>query len=285
MTISVEETVESGKASIGESNRSQIEYLCICSSGSETEQDCDTAAYTTSPATFRGYERRALSGETLRMHPTVIRKVTVDYGTDQQQTPQTQATVETPGSIYDNATFTFNVVGGTELIKTALSTVSHPAGFSTDIKKVIGLDLKTGQVRGVNIFAPVCDFSFTCELPNATVTPSFLREIARAVGKTNSTEFAGFAIGEVLCRGARASKKGDERWQLSAEFAFSENITTPFTVGGITVTSKKGWEYLDVMYREDTSNTINGQAIQIPAQVNVHRVYRESDFLAFRMGN
>lgn len=285
MTIAVEETVESGLASIGDSNRAAIEYICVSDSPSDTEQDCDSQAFNGSPIKFRGYPRRSLSGETKRMHPTVIRIVRVEYGFDQQQTPLSNpdGSLGSEVSQFDT-THTFNLIGGTELIKTAIATRSY-AGTNpvVDVQKTIGLDLKSGQVRGVNIFAPVMDFTLTTEFSNSVVTDDYIDLLMDLTGTTNKSTWRRRPPGSVLFKGARGSKRGDERWQIGFEFAYSKDKPAGINVGGIITGPKKGWEYLDVMYKEGTVD-IGGQPIWVPAQVNIHQVYEEEEFSQLKIG-
>lgn len=278
-----EETVESGAAGIGQSNQATKEYIVFGVDGDD-EAACDLAALTESPLFFRSYPRRSLSGKTLRITPTMIRVVTVDYGVDQQQTPLSNPTgLALPGTSQFDTTRTFNLIGGTEHIKTAISTVSYPDGFAKDVKKVIGLDLKTGQVRGVNIFAPVCDFTLTTQFRNEVVTEEYIDLLTDLTGTVNSETFFRRPAGSVLFKGARGSKRGQENWEIGFEFAYSRNREN-IDVGGITVASKKGWEYMDVMYREDPSQEIGGQPLQVPAQVNIHVVYEDGDFSGLKIG-
>ena len=74
--------------------------------------------------------------------------------------------------------------------------------------------------------------------------------------------------------------------EVADEFAASPNETNIQVGSGdnlITVASKKGWEYLEVLYKEGTE-TIGGRVIQIPAQANVHRIFNEKDFSKLKIG-
>ncbi|NBW11713.1 MAG: hypothetical protein EBR82_27145 [Caulobacteraceae bacterium] len=228
----------------------------------------------------------SMSGVPLR---TVHRKqiatnayeITFDYNLDANQAQPSDPDVSS-----FNTTLTFNLVGGTTHITTALDTSSYRLfadGAAVDVKKTIGIDLKTGQVRGVDIVAPVLDFSLTTQFANRYVTAAYIKNVLALTGKTNSVAWKGYDIGEVLFKGARGSKKGSENWEISFEFSYSAN-KTGLTVGGITGVDKKGWQYLDVMFKEDTSNTINGRPLQVPTQVNVHTVYDSDAFAQLLIG-
>jgi len=225
----------------------------------------------------------SMSGVPLR---TVHRKqiatnayeITFDYNLDSNQAQPSDPDVSS-----FNTTLTFNLVGGTTHITTALDTTSYATGTVVDIKKTIGIDLKTGQVRGVDIVAPVLDFSLTTQFANRYVTAAYIKNVLALTGKTNSVAWKGYAIGEVLFKGARGSRKGSENWEISFEFSYSAN-KTGLTIGPVTGVDKKGWQYLDVMFKEDASTTINGRPIQVATQVNVHTVYEADAFAQLLIG-
>lgn len=206
---------------------------------------------------------------------------TVNYGMDQNQ-----VSVSDPDLGQFNTTLTFNLVGGTEHITSALSTVSYRLtadGPIIDVQKTIGIDLKTGQVRGVDILAPVLDYTLTTEFPNRIVTPAYVDALFDLTGTVNTASFKGRPAGSVLFKGARGSKKGSENWELAFEFAYSKN-KTGLSIGGITGVDKKGWQYLEIMYRDSPTLLISGKPIQVPTQVNVHDVYENGDFSKMKIG-
>ena len=280
MTINVEESVQSRDAEIGLSSSANLVYYAFCDGG-EDEIAAHAAVVAQAPLTYRSIPARGSSIKLLVQGPSLtVYEVTCKYILDQKQTQTSD-----PDTAEYNATLSFNLVGGTQHITTALSTTSHRLfadGPTVDVKNVIGLDLKTGQVRGVDVFAPVMDFSYVTRFPNSALTADYIRSVYELTGTVNDSAFKGSAAGEVIFKGARGSKKGQDEWELSFEFAYSPN-KTDIVIGGITV-DKKGWEYLDVMYKEDTTNTIGNKPIQVPAQVNVHKVYEDGDFSLLQIG-
>lgn len=233
-----------------------------------------------SPTTYEGIPRVGMSRK--QITDTVF-QFAVQYKLDSQQTQ-----LSDPDTNTFNTTTVLNLIGGTTHITNAIATTSYcKTGNSVvDIKKTIGLDLKTGQVRGVDVIAPVFDISVSTMFPNSVVTPTYIANVYSLVGRTNAATFKGFAIGEVLFKGARASKRGAENWEWSFEFSLQPN-EADVDVDGITVPSstipKKGWEYIEVMYGDGTSD-INSRKIQIPYQVNVHQVYKTGDFSLLKIG-
>lgn len=280
MSITVEEAWQSRPAEIGVNASATLVYYAFCSAG-ETEIAAHLAVVTQAPLFYRSIPAVGSKIKLLAFGAgTWVYQVDCEYSLERQQTQETK-----PETAEFNTTLTFNLVGGTQHISTALQTSSFVAagGTAVDVKKVIGLDLKTGQVRGVDVFAPVMDYSYTTQFANSVMTDEFIDDLYDLTGTTNSSTFKRRAAGEVLFKGARGSRRGQDLWEVAFEFARSKN-KTGLTVGDISGISKKGWEYLDVMYREDQSQLINGRPIQVPAQVNIHRVFEESDFAKLKIG-
>ena len=231
----------------------------------------------TAPATYDGLPQKNIR----RTQETeTVYKWTVEYRLDQNQVQPSDPTTSTY-----NVVLAFNMIGGTEHVTTAYDTTGYvgSGGTVVGVQKSIGIDLKTGQVRGVDKIAPVCDFSLTTQFANSIVTNTYMANVKSLVGKTNNATFYGNAIGEVLFKGARGQKRGNDRWELSFEFAANEN-KTGLTIGDITGVDKKGWEYLDVLYKDSPTLKIANRPVQVPAQVNVHQVYLSGDFSLLKIG-
>ena len=86
----------------------------------------------------------------------------------------------------------------------------------------------------------------------------------------------------MLFKGARGSKHGQDLWELSFEFSRSPN-KTGIVVGEITGINKKGWQYLDILYRPAT-NRVNGLEVLVPKQAVVHTVYEADTFADMKIG-
>lgn len=103
----------------------------------------------------------------------------------------------------------------------------------------------------------------------------------RLTGKTNDAAWRGFAAGEVLFQGVSGSyRSGDDVVELTFRFAASPNRTN-INVGGITVSSKKGWDYMWVRYAD---NVDGDNIVKQPVAVYVERVYEEGDFGGLGIG-
>jgi len=125
---------------------------------------------------------------------------------------------------------------------------------------------------------PVYHFSETHYKADEDVTAEYKATLFALTGKVNSAAFKGFEAGEVLFLGASGSKRGEEDWEITYRFAASPNATN-IQVGDITVTSKKGWEYLWVRYADAEDAGANA-LVKRPVAAYVEKVYEEGDFSA-----
>ena len=137
----------------------------------------------------------------------------------------------------------------------------------------------------MDITVPVYQFSETHYLTNDQVTPSYKGTLFSLTGKVNTGAFKGFQPGEVLFLGASGSRRGtdpDDDWEITFRFAASPNASG-ISVGSISGISKKGWEYLWVMYGKlDDSDT--GTMKALPSVVYVERLYDLKDFSELGIG-
>lgn len=274
MTATISEAYLSRDGSDGESYQRELIYYTF---GDSDEAASATVAIATAPATYDGLPQKNIRRKQVT---ETVYQFTFEYRLDQNQVQPSDPTTSTY-----NVVLAFNMIGGTEHVTTAYDTTGYvgSGGTVVGVQKSIGIDLKTGQVRGVDKIAPVCDFSLTTQFANAIVTNTYMANVKGLVGKTNDATFYGNAIGEVLFKGARGQKRGNDRWELSFEFAANEN-KTGVTIGDITGVAKKGWEYLDVLYKDSPTLRIANRPVQVPAQVNVHQVYLSGDFSLLKIG-
>jgi hypothetical protein len=128
----------------------------------------------------------------------------------------------------------------------------------------------------VDITAPIFHFSETHYKNNSEVTQAYKLILFDLTGKVNDAAFKGFAIGEVLFLGASGSKTGTDNWEITYNFAASKNATD-IDIGQITVTDKKGWEYLWIRYA-DAEDATAKRVVKRPIAAYVEKVYEEGDF-------
>lgn len=274
MTATISEAYLSRDGSDGESYQRELIYYTF---GDSDESASATVLLATAPATYDGLPQKNIRRKQVTQD---VYEWTVEYRLDQNQVQPSDPATDT-----FNTTLTFNLIGGTKHITTAYDTTGYvgPGGTVVGVQKTIGIDLKTGQVRGVDVFAPVLDYSLTTQFANSIVTTAYIDKVFDLTGKTNDAVFKGRQIGEVLFKGARGQKRGNDRWEISFEFAYSKN-ETGIAVGDITGISKKGWEYLDVLYKDSPTLRIANRPVQVPAQVNVHQVYKSGSFADLKIG-
>jgi hypothetical protein len=185
----------------------------------------------------------------------------------------------------------FDTTGGTQHITQACSvgsggTLDFEKRFpssATNMSGAIGVD--SNGVNGVDIVVPQLQWQESYDVPNSYVTSNWIRGVAGVTGTTNNASFRGFESGEVLFVGCSGSQEWDDDkgrgpWSLSFRFVASRNVTGQ-TIGSISGISKRGHEYLWVLYEEAvSSNTLLKQ----PKAVYVSKVYKDSDFSALGIG-
>jgi hypothetical protein len=177
------------------------------------------------------------------------------------------------------SSYQFETGGGTKHVSYALATTKYP-GSAPDMANAVNFDGK--EINGVDVQAPVFNFSETHVLPAANVTGAYKLALFNATGKVNNATFKGFALGEVLFLGASGSQRGDDDWEISFRFAASPNATG-LTVAGITGIAKKGWEYLWVNWCKEVDGATN--ALKPKAQgVYVQQVYELANFSTLGIG-
>jgi hypothetical protein len=177
------------------------------------------------------------------------------------------------------SSYQFETGGGTKQVSYAIATTKYPAS-APDMANAVNFDGE--KINGVEVQAPVFNFSETHVLPAASVTGAYKLALFNATGKVNSGSFKGFAQGEVLFLGASGSKRGDDDWEISFRFAASPNATG-LVVAGISGIAKKGWEYLWVNWCKEVDSPTN--ALKPKAQgVYVQQVYEYANFATLGIG-
>jgi hypothetical protein len=178
----------------------------------------------------------------------------------------------------------FDTTGGTQHKTQADSERRYGVNnFPADMQKAIGVD--DNGVNGVDVVVPQLQWQEQYDVPNAYVTATYVRGLARVTGTTNNASFRGFEAGEVLFMGCSGSQEWDDQkgkgpWSLTYRFVASPNVTNE-TIGTITGIEKKGHEYLWVRYESSVSSN---ELLKRPKAVYVNRVYKESDFSQLGIG-
>jgi hypothetical protein len=185
----------------------------------------------------------------------------------------------------------FDTTGGTQHITQAYSVGSGSSldfeyrfpSSATNMSGAIGVD--DNGVNGVDVVTPQLQWQESYDVPNAYVTNSWIRSVAGVTGTTNNASFRGFEAGEVLFMGCSGSQEWDDQkgrgpWSLSFRFVASKNVTNQ-TIGSITGISKRGHDYLWVLYEGAVSGST---LLKRPKAVYVSKVYKDSDFSGLGIG-
>ena len=160
----------------------------------------------------------------------------------------------------------------------AKSTVgSHVLGGGTaeDYHEAIGQD-SDGNINGISIRTPTSSFSYSYRVANSGVTAQYQRNVQNCVGKVNSESFKGYPAGEVMFVGASGGASTSDDWKISFKFEQRRNSTGIY-VGSIGPFSVNGWDILDIKYRAASKTQAFVGIKQVPAQVDVLRVYDYAD--------
>jgi len=268
MAISFSEKYDSRTITTGSDGAAESAEFLYTLRGVSSEGDARVLATNSTPATYGVLSRRQIEVKPVHIDTTnadaCIWDVTVQYGAKDE--PETG----------DEPTFSFDTTGGTQHITQSRQTISRTAASGTAPNFQGAIGVTSNGVEGVDITVPVYAFTYTYYLEPAQVTQSFRLQIFALTGKVNSGTFRGFAAGEVLFLGATGSIRRGEKWEITFRFAASQNHTN-INVGGITVPSKKGWEYLWVKYTEQ-EDTAAQTLVQQPIAAYVERVYDEASF-------
>lgn len=187
----------------------------------------------------------------------------------------------------DESTFTFSTTGGTEHITVSKQTTTfNKAGapVAPNFKSAIGVT-KSG-VEGVDIIVPKCSFKMT-KIFDLAGAAAVLVQVLKLTGCVNSDAMTleatvtgltmSFEPGTLRFDGMDDFKERKDGL-LTGVFNFSAepNIVAAdnLTIGDILITSKRGWDYLWVLYDETVSNNF---AVRTPRAAYVEEVYRYRD--------
>lgn len=174
----------------------------------------------------------------------------------------------------------FDTTGSTQKVKQSIATVGAytSSGTAPNYQGAIGVQEK--KVEGADITVPQMKYTEVRPIAAGSVTNGYKGLLFSITGKVNDAFFKGFNAGELLFLGAQGRQLGGGLWTITFNFAASPNRTN-FTIGGISVASKKGWEHLWVQYESAVDqNTL----IQVPRAVYIEQVYLTTDFAALGIG-
>ena len=181
--------------------------------------------------------------------------------------------VQAPYAPRDRTKWTWDgdTAGGSFNIKASkqhLASYVAPGEVAADHKGAIGKQLD-GTVDGVDIVIPAAKWNVQVTMPYGVVTPAYFRFVRSLTSRVNSAPIFGWPEGEVLLLGGRMSDGTEAEATVNLSFAIEENLQN-LILGGITVVEKKGHDYAWVEFKQ---KRIDGQAVTVPKQIDVCRVY------------
>lgn len=177
------------------------------------------------------------------------------------------------------SSYQFETGGGTKQVSYALATTKYPSS-APDMANAVNFDGE--RINGVEVHAPVYNFSETHVLASNVVTAAYKAALFAATGKVNNSAFKGFAQGEVLFLGASGSARSDGDWEISYRFAASQNATG-LTIATVSGVSKKGWEYVWVKWAKELETASNALKPKVQG-VYVQQVYEYANFATLGIG-
>ena len=162
--------------------------------------------------------------------------------------------------------------------KRATDTDPTPTGLH-----IIGDQGDGEEPQGVEIYEPVHTESETHIIAASSITSGYKAAIKTVVGKTNNAAFKGHSAGECLMQSVSGQRRGADDWELNFRWAVKENQTS-LNVAGITVASRKGWQYLWPRYqlkKDEAGAPVLTRQIKY---VIVNTVFQSANFAALGIG-
>lgn len=244
MSIEVQETWRSRKQERSQNASTEREYVV---KGTDDEDAAGTAL----AAHVAGEATLTIGGDT----PVTISKISIDERLTEDawlgtvQWGRGTYNVSEPGQ----QTISFDTTGGRAKVTQSLGTNAYSNGTAPNFNGAIGVT-KSG-IEGAEVITPALSFSIKRQFAPEAVTQAYINTLADLTGKYNNNTFMGRAEGEVRFDGATGDQQQvGQPVDITFKFTISPNVEN-LTVAGIEGISKKGWQYLWVLYEEvdDTS--------------------------------
>ena len=268
MPLTFYEQIDSRSITTGENASATLHYVL---EGTSSDTLALTLAQSSTATAYLGLVRQSIDIEPVvvdTVTDTGRWNVTVKYG-------RRPAPMET-----GEQTYQFDIGGSTMHISQSISTIGKyaPAGKTAGDQQG-AINVTDHSVEGVDITVPTYNWSETWVLTNAQVNRVNYYNLC---GTVCNAAFRGFAAGEVLFLGCSGTCRGDGTWEITFKFAASPNKAN-FTVGSITVTAKKGWEYMWVRYADSVDATASA-IVKKPLAVYVEKVYPDGNMALLGIG-
>lgn len=173
----------------------------------------------------------------------------------------------------------FDTTGGTTHITQCIQQVDYGPEAAPDIRLARAIGVHKDGVEGVDIVVPQMELTAKVTYEPDEITSAYIYELMKLTGKVNAAPFPlrgmTFLIGELLFLGATGTSAGRPDWEITYRFSASPNRQNLVISPTITVASKRGHDYLWVMYKVDEKND---RFCHVPDVAFVSKVYEETDF-------
>lgn len=218
-------------------------------------------------------------------------------GTAVYLSPEASPTSQQP---INSFSISFDIAGQTTRITQSKRTVARyaPAGQTPkDFHGAINVQ-QDGTIEGTEIFTPALSFVLTYTFADEDITGDYINKLSLLVGTVNNNTFKGSAAGESLLTRVSGQRRtdGSNSWDLTFGFSISRNCTQgkrpngeDFKIespsGDITITAKRGWDYLWVRYEEDeVGEGANKATYKVPVSAYVEQVYDYANYALLGIG-
>jgi len=270
-------------------NDASLVFVGICTpdpaTGALPAQSDVLAAFQTSPAIPTIFQGFPWTDTELAHIVDTIWTYTVKY--KRQRAPE--LIPESAGPVLD-----FDTSGGTQHIVVSQGTVTtYPSGAADPQNAIAegkGIDIGVAAYRWTEEWQ-LLDPTYSGPPPALTdnvveinCNSAYRAILAGLTYQVNQGNWRGFAIGSVLFEGASGRRVKGGLYAVSYKFAYSANTPSGGIAigppnGALTGIVKTGWQYMDVICRDQTFGSATPPLVLgVPVQVNIHTVYQPGDF-------
>lgn len=165
----------------------------------------------------------------------------------------------------------------TQSLETVAEDFAAPLPGNPDYKRAIAVDKDT--VHGCDIYAPKQEW--TVQVTRQRVTFDYVQAVGNLAGRTNRAAFYNYPVGSILSLGATFQCGPELRWTVTHKFLYAPNQVNLDVGNGLTLTRKRGHEFVWVGYKDGVSNE---HGILIPVFAKTERVYEEGNFALLEIG-
>lgn len=282
MAISLElrfEDVDATQSESQDDDGATLRYVALTDAG-ESEADVRAYAIANIPTIYDGLGFTKVG---VKRKADAIFDITATY--EPLNSPYTLPALEPDEvrySIRSGSSGSMRRTYSDSLISETVATGMTEYEFSgTAVERVIGIKHTSDglEVEGVDVPTGQIELSLETVKDNTAISGGWLVTLAEYANAFafNSATYKGFAAGTLQIVDYQASQRGGSNpdWDISISMIYSRNLTSINVGNGITVPSKLGHDYLDVLFAR---KVINGLPLSVPVRAAVHRLYPYIDF-------